>query len=198
LWQFALAQTAPVSPDRPWHAKQEAQIENDVRQFHESRFNVDADRTYSLAELIDLAEAHNPETRVAWEGTRAQLATLGVARSELYPTLAAIALSQTDGGEALLGDRFYRQTEQTFEGTLELNYTIFDFGARGDRIAAARAQLLAPANFAFNDTHRKLIYQVEQAYYGLLNARNHSRPIEIPPRSVWPANQSVDRFRGAE
>ena len=124
---------------------------------------------YSLAELIDLAEAHNPETRIAWEGARAQLAALGVARSELYPTLAAIARSQTNRVEVLLGTRFYRQTEQAFEGALELNYIIFDFGGRAGRIDAAKGQLLA-ANFAFNDTHRKLIYQVEQAYYGLLNA----------------------------
>ena len=100
---------------------------------------------------------------------RAQLAALGVARSELYPTLAAIAISHLERAEVLLGTDFFRQTVQTFEGTLDLSYTIFDFGARRGRIDAARAQLLA-ANFAFNDTHRKLIYQVEQAYYQLLNA----------------------------
>ena len=37
-------------------------------------------KTYSLAELIDLAEAHNPETRVAWEGAKAEAAALGIAR----------------------------------------------------------------------------------------------------------------------
>ena len=37
-----------------------------------------------------------------------------------------------------------------------------------DRISAAKAEVLA-ANFAFNDTHRRIIYQVEQAYYHLLN-----------------------------
>jgi outer membrane protein len=165
----ALAQIAPASPDRPWHGVQEHQIQTDSKHFRESRFSFEADRTYSLPELIDLAEAHNPETRIAWEGARAQLAAVGVARSELYPALAAIALSQVNRGEVLLGTRFYRQTLQAFEGALELSYTIFDFGARAGRIAAARAQLLA-ANFAFNDTHRKLIFQVEQAYYRLLNA----------------------------
>jgi outer membrane protein len=165
----AFAQTAPLSPDRPWHSKQEQQIESDSTHFPESRFSIEPDRTYSLAELIDLAEAHNPETRFAWESARAQLAALGIARSELYPMIAAIALSQTDRGEANLGDRFYRQTEQAFEGALELNYTVFDFGARAGRIAIARAQLLA-ADFAFNDVHRKLIYEVQQAFYALLNA----------------------------
>jgi outer membrane protein len=52
---------------------------------------------------------------------------------------------------------------------LDLNYTVFDFGARAGRIDAARAEVLA-ANFAFNDAHRKIIYEVEQAYYLLLNA----------------------------
>jgi outer membrane protein TolC len=49
-----------------------------------------------------------------------------------------------------------------------LNYTIADFGGRAGRIDQARQQLRA-ANFAFNDTHRRIIYQVETAYYQLLN-----------------------------
>jgi outer membrane protein TolC len=55
------------------------------------------------------------------------------------------------------------------EVTLDLNYTILDFGARRGRIAAESALLLA-ANFGFNDVHRKLIFEVEQTYYRLLNA----------------------------
>jgi len=37
-------------------------------------FAIDSSRVYPLVELIDLAEEHNPETRVAWERARAQLA----------------------------------------------------------------------------------------------------------------------------
>jgi outer membrane protein len=131
--------------------------------------NIDPVKIYSLAELIDLAQLHNPETHVAWERARAQAAALGVARSELYPTLAAVALSQIDRGVILFESRFFLQTIQAFQVLLDLNYTIFDFGARAGRIDAARAEVLA-ANFAFNDTHRKIIYEVEQAYYLLLNA----------------------------
>jgi outer membrane protein TolC len=130
---------------------------------------MDPSKTYSLPELIDLAETHNPETREAWEHARAQAATLGVARSELYPTLAATALSQTHRGTVYFGGSFYRQTIQDFEAGLDLNYTIFDFGARSGRIDAAKAQVLA-ANFIFNEAHRRVIYQVEQGYYQLLNA----------------------------
>jgi outer membrane protein len=166
---LALAQRAPVSPDRAWHGPGEARIEADAKNLAEPTLNFDLEKTYSLPELIDLAESHNPETRVAWERARAQAAAWGVARSELYPTVAAAALSGVDRGQVYLGERFFRQTVGDFQVTLNLNYTIFDFGGRAGRINAAKAEALA-ANFAFNDTHRNVIYQVQQAYYQLLNA----------------------------
>lgn len=163
------AQTAPASPDRPWHSPREQEIKGDAKNLRSYRFSIDPAKTYSLPEMIDLAEAHNPETRLAWERARAQAAALGIARSELYPTLAALALSQTNSSEVLFGTSFYRQTVEALQGAFDLNYTIFDFGARAGRIASARAEVLA-TNFGFNDTHRNVIYQVEQAYYRLLNA----------------------------
>jgi len=164
-----LAQTAPISSDRPWHSAEEREIASEATRLSESRLGIEPDRTYSLAELVDLAEAHNPATRVAWERARAQVAALGVARSELYPTLAAAALSQTSRFEILFGPLFVRETTQSFEGTLDLRYLVFDFGGRSGRIGAAAADALA-SNFAFNDTHRGIIFQVEQTYYRLLNA----------------------------
>jgi outer membrane protein TolC len=56
-----------------------------------------------------------------------------------------------------------------FQLALDLNYTIFDFGARRGRINAESARLLS-ANFGFNDVHRQLINDVSLAYYRLLNA----------------------------
>src|ERR1700730_14619512 len=187
----ALAQSAPASPDRAWHSSVEQQMKNDAKPFRESRFTIEPDRVYSLSELVDLAETHNPETRVAWERARAQAATLGVARSELVPTVAAVALSQTGREEAPLGSQFYRQTVQTFEGALELNYTIFDFGARVGRIASAGAELLA-TDFAFNDTHRKIIYQVAEAYYRLLNASGQEDAARASLTNAQTAQQAAE------
>ncbi len=162
----ASAQSAPASPNRPWHSPAERQVEDDARRLRDFRLGADPTHSYSLAELIDLAETHNPETRVAWERARAQAAALGIARSELYPTLAVVALSATRRGEILFINNFFRQTTQYFQVSLALNYTVFDFGARSGRIDAAKAEVLA-ANFGFNDTHRKVIYEVQQAYYRL-------------------------------
>ena len=44
----------------------ERKIEADAKNLRDSRFNVDPGKTYSLAELVNLAEAHNPETHLAW------------------------------------------------------------------------------------------------------------------------------------
>src|SRR5271168_2701384 len=160
-------QTAPGASNRPWHATAEEKIKTDAKGFLDLRFSVETSKTYSLAELVDVAESHNPETRLAWERARAQAAALGIARSELYPILTAAALSGTRRQEVYLQTRFYRQTIQDFDAALELNYTVFDFGRRSGRIDAAKAEVLAD-NFAFNDIHRQIIYQVERAYYQLL------------------------------
>lgn len=166
---LALAQRAPVSPDHPWHGLGEARAKEDAKNLTEPALNFDPEKAYSLPELIDLAESHNPETRVAWDRARAQAAAWGVARSELYPSLAAAALAGVDRDQVYVTDRFIRQTAGDFQVALNLNYTVFDFGARAGRISAAKAEALA-ANFAFSDTHRNVIYRVEQAYYQLLNA----------------------------
>jgi outer membrane protein len=164
-----LAQQAPTSPEHPWRYSAE-QRPRDAGGFSQSASFVPAGKTYSLAELVDLAEAHNPETRAAWELARAQAAALGVARSELFPVLAVIASSQTLRREAFFGSQFTPQTIQALDATFALSYTVFDFGGRAGRIDAARAQALG-SNFAFNDAHRRVIFSVEQAYYRLLNSQ---------------------------
>src|SRR5262245_22684078 len=90
-WSFA--QAAPDSADRPWRSRAGQQIARDVLHLRDSRLNIDPSKIYTLAELVDFAEAHHPLTRVAWENASAQAAAFGIARSELYPTLAAVAFS---------------------------------------------------------------------------------------------------------
>jgi len=182
------AQRPPSTSDRPWHSPEERRVANEGRPFHQAPFRIESDRVYSLPELIDLAESHNPETRVGWENARAQAAALGLARSELYPTLSAVALAGVDRTETPLGSQFYRQTLPAFQASLDLHYTIFDFGARRGRIAAESARLLA-ANFLFNDVHRRVIYQVQQAYYRLLNASGQ----EIAARASLANAQAVQQ-----
>jgi outer membrane protein len=168
ICRIASGQSVPPSPDRPWHFSAEGEMRAEVKTLRVSRLAIDATKSYSLAELVDFAERNNPETRVAWEGAKARGAALHIAQSELYPALAAVALSKVDREDVLFNSSFLRQTVAAFGPALQLDYTMFDFGARAGRIATARAEL-AGANFAFNDTHRKVIFQVADTYYRLLN-----------------------------
>ncbi len=137
----------------------------------------DPAKVYTLAELVDLAERNNPETRVAWENATARAADLGVSKATLYPTLAALAIADSSRIDILFNTDWIRQTTGTFSPTLNLDYTVFDFGRRFDQIAISRSNLLA-ANFLFNDTHRKIIFQVMEAYYRVLNSKGQEEAQE--------------------
>ena len=63
----AIAQSAPVSWNRPWHCSEEQEIAHYAMAEQRRRFDLNTVKLYSLAELIDLAESYNPETRVARE-----------------------------------------------------------------------------------------------------------------------------------
>jgi outer membrane protein TolC len=115
-------QNAPAAPDRSWHSPEEQKIERDAKTLRTRPFSIDPDNAYTLPELIGLAEAQNPQTSVAWERTRSRAAALGIARSELHPTLVAVALSQFNRAENLFGTTFLSQTVEALQASLELNY----------------------------------------------------------------------------
>ena len=114
---------------------------------------------------------------MAWENAKARAADLGVSKATLYPTLAALALADSARVDILFNTDWIRQTTGTFSPTLSLDYTIFDFGRRLQEIAISRSNLLA-ANFLFNDTHRKIIFQVMEAYYRVLNSKGQEEAQE--------------------
>src|SRR5436189_5417327 len=100
----AVSQDAPPSPDRPWRSQLEQQLSREGKFRGTPEFTIYSNTNYSLGELIDLAEPHNPETRFAWERARAQAATLGLARGELYPAVAAMAASRFTVGTPFIGE----------------------------------------------------------------------------------------------
>jgi outer membrane protein TolC len=163
-----IAQNAPPSSAKPWQVGGESRL---LERFHTSpkpTYSLDQKYTYTLADLVDFAESHNPDTRLAWQNAKAHAQALGVSEAALFPTITAVALASNWRDGALIGSGFHRQTEGLFQPTLNLNYLIFDFGGRGGAIEEARAEMFE-ADFAFNDTHRRIIYQVTSGYYRLLN-----------------------------
>jgi outer membrane protein len=173
-----IAQSAPRTSGTIWQPRNVQSLEHERPVESPQPGIPDADQTYTLAELIDLAEQHNPDTRVAWEQAKSRADALGIARSALYPTMSAVALAASIRQATLLGEYFHRQTLGIFEPVLHVEYLVFDVGGRSGAIDAAKAELLA-SDFAFNDTHRRIIYQVASAYYQLLNAEGQREAAEV-------------------
>ena len=187
----ARPQNAPPVPDHPWDSKAAQSSLRKLDGRLTGEFQLSPGVVYSLPQLIDLAEQHNPETRGAWEAAKAQASALGVARSDLFPTVAATAFGQTSQTGVLLYDTFVKQILGIAEGEFTLSYTVFDFGARLGRIARERSNLLA-ANFQFNDVHRRIIFQVMTYYYQLLNANGQRKAAEVNLENARAVEQAAE------
>src|SRR5215467_14566341 len=75
------AQMAPKDHDKIWlPAVAPGPARSTTR-----RFTLDSTKTYTLSELVDVAEEHNPETRVAWQQAQRHDPAVGIARRALFP-----------------------------------------------------------------------------------------------------------------
>jgi outer membrane protein TolC len=151
----------------------------------------DPNKVYALPELVNLAEQNNPETRVAWENAKIKAAELGISKATLYPTVAALATGETSRVNIFFSPNYIRQTAYTFSPAVDLEYTIFDFGRRSAEISISRNNLLA-ANFQFNDTHRKVIFDVMAAYYRVLNTKGQEDAAEATLKNAQTDQQSAE------
>lgn len=142
-----------------------------------SRAVIDPHKPYRLEELIDLAETNNPQTRTAWEAAKEAAARLGIARSDYFPRLAAIALFGDQRSiypfPKPLAPRGYVVVEAPdVNAGLGLEYNVFDFGRRGAKLEASKALRLA-AVAAFQRTNQDVAFRVITAYYNLVTAQEH-------------------------
>jgi len=171
----------PSSPERPWIVPNTATYSSFAAGHsaagrstgeHAGGPAIDPGRAYELAELIDIAQRTNPETRVAWERAREAAHGVGIAESAYAPMLSAqaVAAVQRISGPlpktVLNPEGFFVADTQFFLPALTLKWLLFDFGSKEATIGAAR-EALAAANFGFNATHQKIVLDVTRAYYSL-------------------------------
>ena len=140
------------------------------------RTDIDPKKPYSLEELIDIAESNNPLTRIAWESAKQAAERLGMARSEYYPRLAALALAGDERTiepwpKALgVANGYFLLDASTLESGVELKYNIYDFGRRAGRVEASKAARLAAAA-TFQRTNQDVAFRVVTSYFNLITAQ---------------------------
>jgi len=139
--------------------------------------SIEPDKTYELAQLIDIAERTNPETQIAWEQARSAALSVGMAESTYAPVLAVVATGAYQRFPApipttLVPSGFFNTDSEFFIPLLTLKLVLFDFGGRAASVDAAR-EALAAANFSFNATHQQLVLDVTHAYAALTTAQGN-------------------------
>lgn len=129
---------------------------------------LDTSHTYTLPELIDIAEQASPETRISWAGAKRALEKVGVERAQYMPLLAFAA--QGSDLRAIvpfpkpLAPRGYVTVEEPIAtGQMELQYTVLDF-ARGPRLEASKALELA-RTLQLGRTHQAIAFKTATQFY---------------------------------
>ena len=170
---------APPSADHAWTGPDLARVSAGLRGTEPAanapRADREPGRSYTLAELIDVAERTNPETRVAWERARQAAFAAGIAEGLYYPRLvaaatAAIASVPLPIPQTVVPGGVFRADTHFIVPALSLEWLMLDFGRRAAVVDAAQA-LIAEANAGFNAKHQEVVFNVTRDFYTWTAAR---------------------------
>ena len=157
---------------------------------------LDPAHPYTLAELIDIAEHHNPGTRTIWERAKQKARELGLAKSAYYPELEGLAVF---GDQRLinpfpkpLAPRGYVLVEiPIVEPEVTLQYLIFDFGKREANVGTAKAEKLA-AGADLIQVNQALAFRVASAYYQLMTAQERLQAAQDTLRTAQTTQDAAE------
>jgi len=158
---------------------------------------LDPAHPYTLAELIDIAEHHNPTTRTIWERAKQKASELGLAKSAYYPQLDGLAVF---GDERLvnpfpkpLAPRGYVMVEiPIVQPEVTLKYLIFDFGKRGATVDSAKSEKLA-AGADVIQVNQALAFRVATAYYQLVTAQERLQAAQDTLRTAQTTQDAAEK-----
>jgi len=207
---------SPPTPEKPWLPPGLPKYEGELahRRFSAaesgSHISINPRKVYGLAELIDIAERSNPDTRVAWERARQAAAGVGLSESAYYPYLAASAAAGYDrafipfptlrvdqeklltnpslADVTIVGGGSLVTEAKAYRAELNAKWLLLDFGERSAVVAAAKERLMM-ANVGFNGTHQKIVFQVTDRFYQLGTARQKV----LVSQSALQAAQTVEQ-----
>jgi outer membrane protein TolC len=136
---------------------------------------INPNHSYSLAELIDIAEHNNPRTHIVWERAKQRAEQLGIAKSAYYPLLVGIATFADQRfispfPEALLPRGYSMVETPVVQPEVTLQYLLFDFGKREAQIDGTKAKALA-AGATFIQANQEVAFSVSTGYFKLVTAQ---------------------------
>ena len=177
---------APATPDTPWQmsvatatppgqaaAPRAFTLPRDpALPWPDEATQIDPSHHYSLAELIDIAQRRNKDTRIAWEEARQAAIGVGMARAAFLPEITASALGgyqhiASPFPANLVSKGYITADAQEVFPELAIKYLLVDFGGGREAAEQTAKQLSFAANVAFTAAHQHLILAVARAYFTL-------------------------------
>src|SRR4030095_8931410 len=127
---------APASPDVPWTIPNDSAGTRPYVDFAQNgRVDIDPVRVYGLAELIDIAQRNNPQTREAWERARQAALSVGLVESTYAPQLSAEAIAGYQRTplpipSTLIDKGYFTAESRELIPSLAVKWLLFDFRRR--------------------------------------------------------------------
>jgi outer membrane protein len=157
---------------------------------------LDPAHPYTLAQLIDIAELHNPSTRTIWERAKQKARELDLTKSAYYPELEGSAVF---GDERLinpfpkpLAPRGYVTVEiPIVQPEVALKYLVFDFGKREATVDSAKQEKLA-AGADVIQVNQALAFQIASAYYQLVTAQERLQAAQDTLRTAQTTQDAAE------
>lgn len=147
---------------------------------------VAAGKDLMLADIVDIALRNSPETKLSWARARSAADAYGASQGSLYPQLSA-ALGITRQLSSPTPGRPAQERAQ-FGPSLNLGYTVLDFGGRSGSIDVARQTAIAAA-LSHNAAVSNTILHVETAAFAYLSTRAQRDAARV---ALDEANRSLD------
>jgi outer membrane protein len=122
--------------------------------------------------LIDIALENNPETKRSWHLARVARARVGQANGTFYPTVVLSGQVARAENNSFVSKTSRQKTVTTsYYPSVEIHYSLFQFGA-GKDVAMAAKQALYAANCQHDRAIQTAIHGVQKAYFALCSAES--------------------------
>jgi outer membrane protein len=95
----------------------------------------------TLADVLEVALANDPTTRIAWRDARARVAAIGIERADYYPQIEG-TVAATRSHTVIQGGRL-TSSQTTYGPGATLDWLLLDFGERSGAVETARREALS-------------------------------------------------------
>lgn len=140
---------------------------------------INSEQEYTLADLIHIAQTHNPSTRIAWQEAEQAALAAGMVKSTYLPIITASVIAGRQSfhnqHNIELANLLNIKTRSKDTGhgvvpALTLSWLLFDFGRR-EAAHQAATEFTVAQHAKFNTTHQLIIFNVARTFFEYNAAR---------------------------